>query len=71
MIKRAFEEFKTGQLIYTSIIVHDIIDEVDRNTSIIVKEIEWEREKLKELKKRMHFHEHKLIVKAMAKYVAE
>jgi len=37
----------------------------------MVKEIEWEGEELEELKERMHFHEHELIVKATAKVAQE
>lgn len=37
----------------------------------MIKEIEWKGEKLDELKERMHFHEHELIVKASAKVAQE
>jgi Formyl transferase len=70
-IERAFEEFKTGRLTRTGIMVHYVIDEVDRGAPIMVKEIEWEGEELEELKERMHFHEHELIVKATAKVAQE
>lgn len=51
--------------------VHYVIDEVDRGDPIMVKEIEWQGEELEELKERMHFHEHELIVKATAKVTRE
>ncbi|TVY54287.1 Phosphoribosylglycinamide formyltransferase [Lachnellula suecica] len=70
-IERAFEEFKTGRLTRTGIMAHYVIDEVDRGAPIMVKEIEWEGEELEELKERMHFHEHELIVKATAKVAQE
>jgi len=70
-IERAFEEFKTGRLTRTGIMAHYVIDEVDRGAPIMVKEIEWEGEELEELKERMHFHEHELIVKAAAKVAQE
>ena len=70
-IERAFEEFKTGRLTRTGIMVHYVIDEVDRGAPIMVKEIEWKGEELEELKERMHFHEHELIVKATAKVAQE
>jgi phosphoribosylglycinamide formyltransferase len=44
---------------------------VDRVAPIVVKKIEWEGEDLEELKERMHFHEHQLIVKATAKVAQE
>ncbi|KAI0117421.1 phosphoribosylglycinamide formyltransferase [Daldinia grandis] len=70
-IERAFEEFKAGRLTRTGIMAHYVIDEVDRGTPILVKEIEWKGEELEELKARMHVHEHELIVKATAKVVQE
>ena len=70
-IERAFQELKTGRLTRTGIMVHFVIDEVDRGAPIMVKEIEWEGEELEELKERMHLHEHELIVKATAKVAQE
>lgn len=71
-IKQAFKEFKTGRLTRTGIMAaHYIIDEVDRGAPIMIKEIEWKGEELEELKKRMNFHEHELIVKATAKVAQE
>lgn len=70
-IERAFEEFQTGRLTRTGIMVHYVIDEVDRGAPIMIEEIEWKGESLKDLKERMHFHEHELIVKATAKVAQE
>ena len=70
-IERAFEELKTGRLTRTGIMVHYVIDEVDRGAPIMVKEIEWEGEELEELRERIHCHEHELIVKATAKVAQE
>lgn len=70
-IERAFEEFKTGRLTRTGIMAHYVIEEVDRGVPIMIKEIEWKGENLEELKERMHFHEHELIVKATAKVAQE
>ncbi|KAI2606344.1 phosphoribosylglycinamide formyltransferase [Hypoxylon fragiforme] len=70
-IERAFDEFKAGRLTRTGIMAHYVIDEVDRGTPILVKEIEWKGEELEELKERIHVHEHELIVKAAAKVVEE
>ncbi|KAI3328851.1 formyl transferase [Ustulina deusta] len=70
-IERAFEEFKAGRLTRTGIMAHYVIAEVDRGAPIVVQEIEWKGEELEELKERMHFHEHELIVKATAKVAQE
>ncbi|KAI5867952.1 formyl transferase [Durotheca rogersii] len=70
-IERAFEEFKAGRLTRTGIMAHYVIDEVDRGTPIVVKQVEWKGEELEKFKERMHFHEHELIVKATAKVVQE
>ncbi|OAA36077.1 Formyl transferase [Metarhizium rileyi] len=70
-IERAFEELKAGRLMRTGIMAHYVIDEVDRGSPILVKEIEWKGEGLEELKSRIHSHEHELIVKATAKVVHE
>lgn len=70
-IERAFEEFKAGRLTRTGIMAHYVIDEVDRGTPIVVKEIELRGEELEGLKERMHLHEHELIVKATTKVEQE
>lgn len=70
-IERAFEKFKTGRLTRTDTMVHYVIDEVNRDAPIMIKEIEWEGEELEKFKKKMHFHEHELIVKATAKVAQE
>lgn len=70
-IERAFEALKAGRLTRTGIMAHYVIDEVDKGTPIMVKEIEWKGEGLEELKERIHVEEHQLIVKAAAKVVQE
>ncbi|KAK4134008.1 phosphoribosylglycinamide formyltransferase [Trichocladium antarcticum] len=70
-IERAFEALKAGRLTRTGIMAHYVIDEVDKGTPILVKEIEWKGEGLEELKERIHVEEHQLIVKAAAKVVQE
>lgn len=70
-IERAFDEFKAGRLTRTGIMAHYVIDEVDRGTPILVKEIPWEGEELDAFKQKMHVHEHELIVTAAAKVAQE
>jgi len=70
-IERAFEKFKAERLTRTGIMAHYVIDEVDRGTPIVVKEIEWRGEELEGLKEIMHLHEHELIVKATTKVAQE
>jgi phosphoribosylglycinamide formyltransferase len=73
-IERAFEDFKAGKLEgnKTGIMVHYVIDKVDRGEPILVREIECrEGEDLHHLEERIHSHEHELIVEATAKVAQE
>ncbi|KAJ4301969.1 Bifunctional purine biosynthetic protein ADE5,7 [Collariella sp. IMI 366227] len=73
-IERAFEDFKAGKLEgnKTGIMVHYVIDKVDRGEPILVREIECrEGEDLHQLEERIHSHEHALIVEAAAKVAKE
>ncbi|KAK4244540.1 formyl transferase [Corynascus novoguineensis] len=73
-IERAFNDFKEGKLENnrTGIMVHYVIDKVDRGEPILVKEIECrEGEDLHQLEERIHSHEHELIVEATAKVAKE
>lgn len=73
-IERAFNDFKDGKLENnrTGIMVHYVIDKVDRGEPILVKEIECrEGEDLHQLEERIHSHEHELIVEATAKVAKE
>lgn len=73
-IARAFEDFKAGRLENgkTGIMVHYVIDQVDRGEPILVREIECrEGEELHQLEERIHAHEHELIVEATAKVAGE
>ncbi|KAK4035232.1 formyl transferase [Parachaetomium inaequale] len=73
-IERAFDDFKAGKLENnrTGIMVHYVIDKVDRGEPILVKEIECrEGEDLHQLEERIHSHEHELIVEAAAKVAKE
>ncbi|KAK0636021.1 formyl transferase [Bombardia bombarda] len=71
-IGRAFEDFKAGKLEdnKTGIMVHFVIDEVDRGEPILTREVECrEGEDLHQLEERIHSHEHELIVEATAQVV--
>ncbi|KOS17286.1 Phosphoribosylglycinamide formyltransferase [Escovopsis weberi] len=70
-IERAFEDFKAGRATKTGIMVHYVIETVDRGEPIMVREIEWQGEELPQLEERIHSYEHELIVGAAAKVVAE
>ncbi len=70
-IERAFSDFKAGKATKTGIMVHYVVEEVDRGAPILVQEIEWQGEELPQLEERIHSHEHELIVKAAAKVAAE
>ncbi|KAI0143614.1 formyl transferase [Xylariaceae sp. FL1272] len=68
-IKRAYEDFKTGNLKNntTGIMIHYVVEEVDRGEAVLTQEIEiQEGESLEELEERIHVEEHKLIVDATA-----
>ncbi|KAI1259651.1 formyl transferase [Xylariaceae sp. FL1019] len=68
-IKRAYEDFKTGNLKNntTGIMIHYVVEEVDRGEAVLTQEIKiQEGESLEELEGRIHIEEHKLIVAATA-----
>lgn len=70
-IERAYAEFKAGRLTRTGIMVHYVVLKVDRGDPILTQEIPWEGEDLQGLEKKIHSHEHVLLVKAAAKVVGE
>lgn len=73
-IERAFEDFQAGKLENgrTGIMVHYVINKVDRGEPILVREIECrEGDSLHQLEERIHAHEHELIVEATAKVAQE
>ncbi|KAH7318247.1 formyl transferase [Stachybotrys elegans] len=73
-LERAYADFEAGKLKdnKTGIMVHYVIEEVDRGAPILVKEIECrEGEELEQFKERVHSHEHQLIVDATAKVAGE
>jgi phosphoribosylglycinamide formyltransferase len=71
-IERAYEEMKAGRLARTGIMVHYVIDEVDRGLPIVTREVRWqEGDELDTLKERIHSHEHELIAEATEKVAGE
>ncbi|KAG7289282.1 hypothetical protein NEMBOFW57_005648 [Staphylotrichum longicolle] len=73
-IDRAFADFQAGKLENnkTGIMVHYVIDKVDRGEPILVQEVECrEGEDLHQLEERIHSHEHELIVQATAQVAQE
>lgn len=62
-IERAWEAFQRGEITKTGIMIHYVIDAVDRGTPIIVREIEMIKgESLEDLTERIHAVEHVEIV---------
>ncbi|RWA12636.1 hypothetical protein EKO27_g2450 [Xylaria grammica] len=68
-INRAYEDFKAGKLEngITGIMIHYVVEEVDRGAPVLTQEIQIrDEESLEDLEKRIHEYEHELIVKATA-----
>ncbi|EMR71035.1 putative phosphoribosylglycinamide formyltransferase protein [Eutypa lata UCREL1] len=71
-IDRAFDDFKAGKITRTGIMVHYVVEKVDRGDPILVREIGFqEGDELAQVEERIHSHEHELIVEATAKVVQE
>lgn len=71
-IERAFRDFQEGKLENnrTGLMIHYVIDEVDRGEPIEIQEIECRKgEDLHQFEERFHAQEHELIVNATAKVV--
>ncbi|KAJ9602557.1 Bifunctional purine biosynthetic protein ADE5,7 [Cladophialophora chaetospira] len=67
-IGRAFEAFQRGEISKTGVMVHYVIEEVDRGEPILQKEVEIKvGENQEELEDRIHQVEWKLIVEATGK----
>jgi phosphoribosylglycinamide formyltransferase len=68
-IERAYDDYHKGKLEHdrTGIMVHYVINEVDRGEAILVREIQCRTpETLDELTNRMHQEEHQIIVEGTA-----
>ena len=71
-IERAFRDFQDGKLENnrTGLMIHYVIEEVDRGEPILIQEIECRKgEDLHQLEERLHAQEHELIVNATVKVV--
>ncbi|KAG9042525.1 hypothetical protein FS837_010759 [Tulasnella sp. UAMH 9824] len=67
-IQRAYEAFQKGEIDKTGVMVHYVVQEVDRGQPVVVKEIELKQgESLEELEARIHQVEHAAIVEATKK----
>lgn len=67
-IQRAYDAFQAGEVSKTGVMVHYVVQEVDRGEPIIVKEIEIKQgESLEDLEARIHQVEHVAIVEATRK----
>ncbi|KAF4587344.1 phosphoribosylglycinamide formyltransferase [Ophiocordyceps camponoti-floridani] len=73
-IERAYQDFRAGRLERntTGVMVHYVIQQVDRGEAIVTREVECKPDDdLERLKARMHAVEHELIVEATDRVVAE
>lgn len=69
-IPRAWQAFQQGQLKdnCTGVMVHNVVEQVDRGAPIIVRQVECRKgESLEDLTERMHLVEHQIIVEATKK----
>lgn len=66
-IKNAYEAFHQGKITKTGVMVHRVIEEVDRGDPIIFKEVPMiNDETFNQFEKRMHEVEHEVIVEAIS-----
>ena len=71
-IERAYEAFQRGQISKTGVMVHYVIDEVDRGAPVMVKEVAMKSDESKaDLEERIHSTEWKLIVEATGKVLTD
>ena len=71
-IERAYEAFQKGDIEHTGIMVHEVVAEVDRGAPILVEQVPIHHgEPLDALETRMHAVEHRLIVQAIQKVLAD
>ena len=62
-IERAYEAFQQGNIDKTGVMVHRVIQEVDRGEPLVVKEVEMvQGESIEKLEERIHGIEHVAIV---------
>ncbi|KAL7008787.1 Bifunctional purine biosynthetic protein ADE5,7 [Cystobasidiomycetes sp. EMM_F5] len=71
-IQRAWDAFQRKEIEETGVMVHEVVQEVDRGTPIMVQEVPCiNGESLSDLEERIHKVEHQLIVKATQKVLQE
>ncbi|KDQ16193.1 hypothetical protein BOTBODRAFT_173109 [Botryobasidium botryosum FD-172 SS1] len=71
-LSRAWEAAQRGEIHKTGAMMHRVVQEVDRGEPIIVEEVEIRNgESLEELEGRVHEVEHRIIVEAVRKILAE
>ena len=71
-IDRAYQAFQKGEISKTGVMVHYVIDQVDRGAPVLVKDVEMKTgESQDELEERIHKTEWQLIVEATSKVLAE
>lgn len=71
-IGRAYEAFQKGQISKTGVMVHYVIDQVDRGEPVMVKDVEMKSgESQDDLEERIHKTEWKLIVEATGKVLSD
>ncbi|ETI28860.1 phosphoribosylglycinamide formyltransferase [Cladophialophora carrionii CBS 160.54] len=71
-IGRAYEAFQRGEISKTGVMVHYVVDQVDRGAPILVREVEIKPgETQEELEERIHQTEWTLIVEATGKVLAD
>ncbi|KAG8975653.1 hypothetical protein FRB90_009465, partial [Tulasnella sp. 427] len=65
---RAYDAFQAGEVDKTGVMVHYVVQEVDRGEPVVVREVEIRKgETLEELEGRIHEVEHEAIVEAARK----
>ncbi|KAL9125390.1 MAG: hypothetical protein Q9217_005391 [Psora testacea] len=65
-IERAYEDFQKGRIEHTGVMIHYVIEEVDRGLPIVTQDVEIKPDdKLEDLQERVHAAEHKIIVKGI------
>ncbi|KAI5121606.1 hypothetical protein M0805_009477 [Coniferiporia weirii] len=71
-IERAYEAFQRGEIEKTGIMVHRVIQEVDRGEPIVLREVPIEKgESIEAFEERLHRAEWEIIVEATAKILEE
>jgi phosphoribosylglycinamide formyltransferase len=71
-LQRAYDAFQRGEITKTGVMVHRVVQEVDRGEPVVVREIEYrEGEAQEPFEKRLHETEWQVIVEATKKVLDE